>query len=134
MWKIPIALVLIGVIVLGLFNVGLITIAGAGAPRVRYQSEDVSFPGEPLQWSFDDVAEGGLPDRSEVLSETRFGGWGMRAESDTASAPDALCQTGMGEFPAIALGDAVLGDLVMSTQFKPISGRVDQAAGVIFRV
>jgi hypothetical protein len=27
-----------------------------------------------------------------------------------------------------------MGDLVMSTRFKPISGRVDQAAGVIFRV
>ena len=40
----------------------------------------------------------------------------------------------MGEFPAIALGEAVLGDLVMSSRFKPISGRVDQAAGLIFRV
>jgi Domain of Unknown Function (DUF1080) len=58
----------------------------------------------------------------------------VRAEPGTPSEPNALCQTGMGEFPAIALGDGVLGDLVMSTRFKPISGRVDQAAGLIFRV
>ena len=35
---------------------------------------------------------------------------------------------------AVPEGSEVLGDLVMSTCFKPISGRVDQAAGLIFRV
>ena len=69
-----------------------------------------------------------------MLSNTQFGGWGVRAEGGTPSEPNALCQTGMGEFPAISLGDTVLGDLVTSTWFKPISGRVDQAAGLIFRV
>lgn len=128
------ALVMIVLVALGLFNLGLITIAGAGTPRVRYQSFDVTTRTEALVWSFDDVADGALPEGSEVLSTTQFGGWGVRAEAGTPSEANALCQTGMGEFPAIALGDAVLGDLVMSTRFKPISGRVDQAAGLIFRV
>lgn len=128
------AIVLIGLVVLGLFNLGLITVAGAGTPLVRYQSEDVSNPAEPLTWSFDDLADGDLPEGSEVLSEIRFGGWGVRAEADAPSAPNALCQTGMAEFPAMALGPAVLGDLVLTTRFKPISGQVDQAAGLIFRI
>ncbi len=128
------AVVFIAVVVLGLLNLGLITIAGAGTPRVRYQSEEVRAPAEALVWSFDDRLEGALPEGSEVLSNTQFGGWAVRAEAGTPSEPNALCQTRLGEFPAIALGDAVLGDLVMSTRFKPISGRVDQAAGLIFRV
>jgi hypothetical protein len=128
------ALALIAVVVLGLFNLGLITIAGAGVPRVRYQSEEVTTSPEGLVWAFDDLEEAGLPPGAEVLSNTQFGGWGVRAEPGTPSEPNALCQTGMGEFPAIALGEPVLGDLVMSSRFKPTSGRVDQAAGLIFRV
>lgn len=58
----------------------------------------------------------------------------VRAEADAPSTPNALCQTGVGEFPAIALSDVVLDDLVMTSRFKPVSGRVDQAAGLIFRV
>ena len=41
---------------------------------------------------------------------------------------------GVGEFPAIALSDLALDDVVMTSRFKPISGRVDQAAALIFRV
>jgi hypothetical protein len=81
----------------------------------------------------DDIDEGAQPDGSEVMGETRFGGWTARAEEDAPSTPKALCQTGVGEFPSIALSDAVLDDLVMTTRFKPVLGRVDQAAGVIFR-
>ena len=133
-WTLPVVTAIAAVaIVLGLVNLGLITIAGSGRAIVRYQSEDVSTP-EPLAWRFDDIEEGAQPDGSEILSETRFGGWAARAEADAPSTPNALCQTGVGEFPSIALSDAVLDDLVMTTRFKPVSGRLDQAAGVIFRV
>jgi hypothetical protein len=134
LWKVAIVTLISALIVLGLFNLGLITIAGSGAPRVRYQAEDVAPPSEPMVWSFDDLGEGTLPDGAQVLSEPRFGGWAVRSEADAPTATNALCQTGMGEFPTIALSDAVLGDLAMSTQFKPVSGMVDQAAGLIFRI
>jgi hypothetical protein len=135
MWKIPVVAVAAALIfALGLLNLGLVTIAGSGTPMLRYQAEDVRPPAEPLQWSFDDVADGSLPEGAEVLSEARFGGWAVRREGDAPSAPNALCQTGMGEYPSMSLGSAVFGDLMMSTRFKPISGRVDQAAGLIFRV
>ena len=86
------AAVFIALVVLGLFNLGLITIAGAGTPRVRYQAEEVTTPAEEPAWSFDDLPEGALPDGSEVLSTIQFGGWGVRAEAGTPSEPNALCR------------------------------------------
>lgn len=62
------------------------------------------------------------------------GSWAARAEGDAPSPPNALCQTGTAEFPALLLGDVIYTDLVQSTRFKPISGRTDQAAGLIVRV
>ena len=58
----------------------------------------------------------------------------MRAEADAPSAPNALCQTAIAEFPAIALSGKVYTNLVMSARFKAISGKDDQAGGLIFRV
>jgi hypothetical protein len=135
MWQVPVIFAVAALaIVLGLFSLGLITIAGTGRAMARYQTADVSAAQESLTWSFDDLAKGDLPAGSEVLSETRLGGWTVRAEADAPSAPNALCQTGVGEFPAIALSDLVLDDVVMTSRLKPISGRVDQAAGLIFRI
>src|SRR5439155_20148767 len=72
----------------------------------------------------------GLPPAAVVFS----GNWAIRAEDGAPSPPNALCQTASAEFPALSLGEAVLTDLVLSARFKPISGRSDQAAGLIFRV
>ena len=58
----------------------------------------------------------------------------MRAESDAPSPPNALCQTGNADFPAISLDTKAYTDLTLVTRFKPISGRQDQAGGLIFRV
>jgi hypothetical protein len=85
---------------------------------------------EAQRWTFDDNSDGDLPAGAQVFSGT----WAVRAETDSPSQPNALCQTGQAEFPALALGDAVYTDLTMSARFKPISGRVDQAAGLLFRI
>ena len=58
----------------------------------------------------------------------------MREEPGTPSPPNALCQTGKAEFPAVQLTNAVYADLTLSARFKPISGREDQAGGLIFRI
>ena len=50
------------------------------------------------------------------------------------SPPNTLCQTGRADYPAIRLGDKVYTDLVATVRFKAISGKDDQAAGIIFRV
>lgn len=106
----------------------LVLSACEGTPAVKYQSPPPSAA--PASWSFDADATGGLPSGSELFS----GSWVVRAEADAPSKPNALCQVGNSEFPAIALGASVYGDLTVTMRFKPISGKVDQAAGIVARV
>src|SRR5207245_4239050 len=72
---------------------------------------------------------GSLPSGAHAYS----GQWAVRAESDAPSPPNALCQTGSAEFPAVSLDTKAYTDLTLITRFKPISGRQDQAGGLIFR-
>jgi hypothetical protein len=83
-----------------------------------------------LKWSFDGHSVGGLPAGTQVFSGT----WAVRAEPGAPSPPNALCQTGNADFPALLLDAAPRTDVVLVTRFKPISGSVDQAAGLIARV
>lgn len=99
-----------------------------GTPAIKYQSPPPAAA--PASWNFDSDAADGAPAGAEIFS----GSWVVRAEPDAPSKPNALCQVGNAEFPAIALGPSVFGDLTVSMRFKPISGKVDQAAGVISRV
>ena len=82
------------------------------------------------KWTFDTDAVGGLPSGAQAFS----GQWAVRPESDTPSPPNALCQTGNAEFPAIGLDSKPYSDLTLVTRFKPISGKEDEAGGLIFRV
>ncbi len=82
------------------------------------------------KWNFDGDQVGGLPSGAQP-----FGGeWAVRAEPDAPSPPNALCQTGNADFPAIGLDDKPYTDLTIVAHFKPISGKTDQAGGLIFRV
>jgi len=129
------AVVLLVVAALGmaaLMRLGLLTFAGTAAPSVRYQS-DVA-PGPPARWGFDDIPAGQVPSDAVRFGEPLFGTWSVRPETDAPSPPHAMCQSGLAEFPALSLGPALYTDLQMATRFKPVSGRVDQAAGLIFRV
>ena len=71
-----------------------------------------------------------MPTGAQVFS----GQWAVRAESDAPSPPNALCQTGEADFPAIGLDTRSYTDLTLVARFKPISGKEDQAGGLIFRV
>ncbi len=84
--------------------------------------------GQVSTYTFD--AEGGLPAHSEVFA----GDWRPRPEPGTPSNPNALCQSGVHQFPAIALGPDNYQNLVLTARFKAISGKEDQAAGLIFHV
>jgi hypothetical protein len=84
----------------------------------------------PLTWNFDSDAPGGVPTGAQVFS----GKWAVRADPDAPSQPNALCQTGQADYPAIALDAGPYSDLTLVAHFKPISGKADQAGGVIFRV
>ena len=106
----------------------LMASACEGTPAVKFHSPPPSAAA--ASWNFDGDATGAVPAGAELFS----GNWVVRAEADAPSKPNALCQVGDSEFPAIALGTAVYGDLTVTMRFKPISGRVDQAAGIISRV
>jgi len=99
-----------------------------GKATVAYQSPAASAAS--ASWAFDGDATGGVPPGAEVFS----GSWVVRAEADTPSKPNALCQVGSAEFPAVALGTIVYGDVTVTLRFKPVSGKTDQAAGIIARV
>ncbi|KAB0670472.1 DUF1080 domain-containing protein [Oryzomonas sagensis] len=82
------------------------------------------------QWTFDREQAGKLPAGATVFA----GKWAVRGEPGAPSAPNALCQTGYSDYPALSLGDKVYGDVTIATQFKAISGSGDRAAGIIFRI
>ena len=105
--------------------------AGAPAPAGP-RSTALSTAGAAglARWSFDGDPVGGLPTGVVAFD----GAWAVRAEAGAPSAPNALCQTGTAEFPALALGDAVYADVILSARVKPIAGKTDRAAGLIARV
>lgn len=106
----------------------LVAAACAGAPNVAHTS---AAPGAAAAtWTFDGDAAGALPSGAEPYS----GRWTVRAEADAPSQPNALCQVGEADFPALALSGVVYGDVTVTLRFKAVSGRVDQAAGIVFRV
>jgi hypothetical protein len=114
-------------LIIGLVGFG----CGKGQPVVKYQLSDRNVEaGHTAEWTFDADQPGELPAGAEVFSGT----WQVRAEADAPSKPNVLCQTGTAEFPAVCLSDNVYGDFIASVRFKPVSGRDDQAAGIIFRV
>jgi hypothetical protein len=110
----------------------VLLLSGCSSARaaVRYQAGDGSPSAEPLWWGFDSEPTDAISMVGTIFSGT----WGVRAEADAPSPPNALCQTGQATFPALSLGDAVFGDLTLTTRFKPIAGREDQAAGLLFRI
>jgi hypothetical protein len=102
-----------------------------GQAAVKYQPQDQpATPAPPLRLTFDAGPVGGLPPGASVFSGT----WAIRPEEGAPSPPNALCQTGTAEYPALSLGEPVYTDVVLAVRFKPISGHTDQAAGLIFRV
>jgi hypothetical protein len=98
---------------------------------LKSQSGDKAVAaGQTLEWKFDANPVGSVPAATQVFA----GNWQVKKEADAPSAPHALCQTGSEQYPAIALSDKVFGDLAATIRFKAVSGTVDRAAGIIFRI
>jgi len=111
--------------------VALATLAAACAPAAvapAASTEPDRFA--TMSWTFDADRAGGLPAGATVFS----GSWAVRAEEGSPSPPNALCQTASADFPAIQLTNDVHRDMAMTVRVKPISGRTDQAGGVLLRI
>jgi hypothetical protein len=84
--------------------------------------------------NFDNVKPGGLP-AGWVAGVTGKGEprWAVEGDGSAPSAPNVLKQSGKGTFPWCVKKDAALADGFVEVRFKPLSGREDQAGGVVWR-
>jgi hypothetical protein len=59
--------------------------------------------------------------------------WTVEADATAPSPPNVLKQSGSGTFTWCVKTDSVFADGAVEVRFKPISGRQDQAGGVVWR-
>jgi hypothetical protein len=59
--------------------------------------------------------------------------WAVEADATAPSPPHVLKQSGSGDFPWCVLAAASLQDGFVAVRFKPLSGREDQAGGLVWR-
>src|SRR2546428_4087613 len=84
--------------------------------------------------SFDRDAPGALPAgwRSGVTGRGSPK-WPVEAGASAPSRPNVLKQSGSGTFPWCVRSDASLADGYVEVRFKPLTGREDQAGGLVWR-
>jgi hypothetical protein len=59
--------------------------------------------------------------------------WAVEIDASAPSAPNVLRQSGSGDFPWCVKKGTALADGFVEVKFKPLSGREDQAGGVVWR-
>jgi len=59
--------------------------------------------------------------------------WAIAADATAPSKPNVLTQSGTGAFPWCVKSSASLTDGYVEAKFRPISGKEDQAGGVVWR-
>ena len=85
-------------------------------------------------FSFDNAKAGELPPEW-VGGVTGSGSaqWSVVPDDSAPSKPQVLKQSGQGTFLWCVLKDVTFTDGAVEVQFKPVSGKEDQAAGVVWR-
>jgi hypothetical protein len=59
--------------------------------------------------------------------------WTVEPDATAPSPPNVLKQSGVGDFPWCVRADKSLADGFVEVRFKPLSGREDQAGGLVWR-
>jgi Domain of Unknown Function (DUF1080) len=82
-----------------------------------------------------DRSEVGKPPAGWTASQTGTGHaiWSVVADASAPSKPNVLKQSGQATFPICLRDDTSLKDGFVEVKFKPISGREDQAGGLLWR-
>src|SRR5207244_4032255 len=85
--------------------------------------------------TFDDVKTGGPPP-GWAATQTGSGSakWSVEKDDSAPSKPNVLKQSGQATFPVCFKNDTNIKDGFVEVKFKPISGKEDQAGGVIWRL
>ena len=103
-----------------LITVGIVAMGQAETRKVDFTQDGLDQP--PKGFDFGHTAGVGKPGRWVVQSD---GTNKVLGQTD----PDAT----RSRFPVAVLSDVTAADVDLSVRFKPISGRVDQAAGLVWR-
>ncbi|MGH8491114.1 MAG: hypothetical protein ACREXS_20190 [Gammaproteobacteria bacterium] len=84
--------------------------------------------------NFDDAKSGELP-ANWIGTKTGKGDqkWTVENDDDAPSKPNVLKQSGEATYPVALKNDTSLKDGFVEVKFKAISGKEDQAAGVVWR-
>src|SRR2546425_6162617 len=84
--------------------------------------------------NFDDL-KSGAPPPGWTATQTGSGSakWEVVADDSAPSKPNVLKQSGVATYPVCIKEDTSLKDGFVEVKFKPISGKEDQAGGVIWR-
>src|SRR5438552_1344424 len=85
--------------------------------------------------TFDDLKTGGPPP-GWTATQTGSGSakWSVEKDGSAPSKPNVLRQSGVATFPVCFKNDTIFKDDFVEVKFKPVSGKEDQAGGVIWRV
>jgi len=91
-------------------------------------------------WNFDQDVVGKMPPgfTSALTGQGKIGQWAVVKDDSAPSPPNVLAQTSADptdyRFPLAIADDTHYQDLALSVKFKTISGKVDQGAGLVFRL
>ncbi|CAN5594164.1 hypothetical protein BH20ACI3_BH20ACI3_40510 [soil metagenome] len=106
----------------------------------RERPAPVQETGKSFTYNFDGDAAGQMPEKfhAGLTGQGAKGVWEVRADSTAPSQPNVLAQTSADRtsyrFPLAIADEGSFRDLDLSVRFKSISGRVDQAAGLVWRL
>ncbi|MBI3202838.1 MAG: hypothetical protein HYZ29_14965 [Myxococcales bacterium] len=116
------------------------TTAVAEGPSAPATAPPASPPEGSKLWTFDSDTTGSPPAGFSFgrTGDGREGKWTVRAEPGAPSGANVLAQLDQDSedyrFPVAFANDPVLRDLDLSVRCKPVSGSVDQACGLVFRL
>jgi hypothetical protein len=103
------------------------------------QPAPVQQPGKTITYTFDDYQPGPLPAifTAARTGQGAMGDWRIVADDSAPSRPNVLAQLSKDStdyrFPVVVSNEGAFSNLELSVKFKPVSGRVDEAGGLVFR-
>jgi hypothetical protein len=114
--------------------------AETSSPVVPETPAPIQEPGKGFIYNFDNDTTGKLPTKfhGALTGKGVAGIWEVKADSSAPSPPNVLAQTSTDKtsyrFPVAIADEGTFRDLDLSVKFKPISGEVDRAAGLVWRL
>lgn len=115
---------------------------GSGVTAAVSPEKPAAVPeaGKELVYNFDSDSAGTLPNGFHIGLTGRGGKveWAVKADESAPSKPNVVAQTSADttdyRFPLLIADEAAFRDVDLSVKFKAVSGKVDEAGGLIFRL